>query len=224
MRFVVALAALLVVYNNATNLGHLPDRAYVPANLVAAALVLASARAVGYRWTTVGLARDTLAPGARWGAVGVVVVAAALLLASAVPWAQPLLADQRVAGITRADLAWRTLVRIPLGTVVFEELAFRGVLLGAWAHERSGAEALVGSSALFGLWHVGPTIRLLEENEVAVGSPAAAAGVAAAVVATGVAGAVFGWLRLRTGGVLAPALTHLAANSLGTVAAFLAQR
>lgn len=224
MRFVVALAAVLVVYNNATNLGHLPDSAYVPANLAAAALLLAWSRAAGYGWGTVGLGRDTLAPGARWGAAGAAVVAAALLLASAAPWAQPLLADQRVAGITRADLAWRTLVRIPLGTVLFEELAFRGVLLGTWAHERSAAEALVGSSVLFGLWHIGPTVRLLEENAVAVGSPAAVAGVAAAVVATAGAGVVFGWLRLRTGGVLAPALTHLAANSLGTVAAFLAQR
>lgn len=224
MRFVVALAAVLVVYNNATNLGRLPDSAYVPANLAAAALLLAWSRAAGYDWATVGLGRGTLAAGVRWGAAGVAVVAVALLLASVIPWAQPLLADQRVAGITRAELAWRTLVRIPLGTVLFEELAFRGVLLGTWAHERSVAEALVGSSVLFGLWHIGPTVRLLEENAVAVDSPAAVAGVAAAVVATAGAGVVFGWLRLRTGGVLAPALVHLAANSLGTVAAFLAQR
>lgn len=224
MRFVVALAAVLVVYNNATNLGGLPDSAYVPTNLAAAALLLAWSRAAGYGWGTVGLGRGTLAPGVRWGAVGVAVVAVALVLASVVPWAQPLLADQRVAGITRAELAWRTLVRIPLGTVLFEELAFRGALLGTWAHERSVAEALVGSSVLFGLWHIGPTVRLLEEHAVAVDSPAAVAGVAAAVVATAGAGVLFGWLRLRTGGVLAPALVHLAANSLGTVAAFLAQR
>lgn len=224
MGFVVALAAALAVYNNATNLLRLPDSAYVPANLAAAGAVLGAARAAGYGWETVGLARGALGPGIRWGASAVVVVGVGLLLAAAVPWAQPLLADQRVAGLGPAGLAWRTLVRIPLGTVLFEELAFRGVLLGAWAHERSAVEALVGSSAVFGVWHVGPTIRLLEENDVAVATPAAGGAVAAAVVATAGAGLVLGWLRLRTGGIVAPALAHLATNSLGTVAAFLAQR
>lgn len=224
MRFVLGLGAALVVYNNATNLLGIPDSAYVPANLAASALLLIGARAAGYGWSTVGLNREMLSPGLRWGAVGVAVVVGALVLALLIPWAQPLLADERVTGLTGTDLALRTLVRIPLGTVLFEELAFRGVLLGAWATERSVAEALVGSSVLFGAWHVGPTIRLLEENGVSADSPAAVAGVAGAVVATAGAGAVFGWLRLRTGGVLAPALAHLAANSLGTVAAFLSQR
>lgn len=223
MGFVVALAAALALYNNATNLLGLPDAAYVPANLAAAGLVLAAARSRGYGWATLGVARHTVRGGLRWGAAAAVVVAVALLIAAALPWTRPLLADQRVAGIGISALMWRVLVRIPFGTVLLEELAFRGVLLGAWAEERSTGEAVAGSSLLFGVWHVGPLIRLLQANDVALHAPGAGWAVAGGVLVTAGAGVVFALLRLRTGGVLAPALAHVAANSLATVAAFLAQ-
>src|SRR6478672_4283768 len=52
----------------------------------------------------------------------------------------------------------QALVVIPLGTVIPEEFAFRGVLWGL-LHRRSGRwTATLVSSALFGLWHVAPAL------------------------------------------------------------------
>lgn len=224
MTFLVWTGALLAAYNNATNLLGLPEGVYVPLNLTTGALLVAAARRQGYDWDTVGLSRAAVRPGLRWGAAGAAVVAVGLAAALAWPPAAPLLADERVAGLSRAGLAYQVGVRIPLGTVAFEEVAFRGVLLGAWARDHTVPAAVVGSSALFGVWHIGPTLVLLAENEVALGLWATVATVAGSVALTTGAGAAFAALRLRTGGILAPALVHLATNALGTLAAHWAQR
>lgn len=223
-RFVAGAGAFLAVYNNATNLLGLPEPAYVPANLSAAALLVGAARRRGYGWQTLGLSPSAVAPGLRWGGIGAGVVALALGAATALPAAAPLLADQRVAGLSPRELLLRVGVRIPLGTVLLEEVAFRGVLLGAWAHERSVPAAVVGSSAVFGLWHIGPALLLLAENDVALTPGGRALAVGGAVALTAAAGAVLAALRLRTGGIAAPGLVHLATNALGTLAAYTAQR
>lgn len=223
MRFVWKVAAFLAVYNNATNLAGLPEGVYVPMNLAAAGGLTGLALRRGYRPATLGLGREGLRPGLRWGGGAALLVAAGLLAAGAVPGLRPLLGDARVAGLGPAGLTWTVLVRIPLGTALWEEVAFRGVLYGAWARHRSPAAAAVGSSAVFGIWHIGPTVATLRENDV----PLDAAGVAAvggSVVGTAVAGLVFCWLRQRGRGVLAPFLAHVATNSFGTLAAWVAQR
>jgi membrane protease YdiL (CAAX protease family) len=55
--------------------------------------------------------------------------------------------------IGRAAL-WAVLVVIPLGTVLPEELAFRGLLLALLERRHGVVTATVASSGLFGLWHV----------------------------------------------------------------------
>lgn len=223
MRFLVFVGAFLAVYNNATNLLGLPGPLYVPVNLAVAVGLVAAARAQGYGWPTLGLARAGMAPGLRWGLGGAAVVAIGLLAALAWPPAAPLLADQRVAGLSLGGLAFRALVRIPLGTVVLEEVAFRGVLFGVWADRASVRTALLGSSAVFGVWHVGPTLVLLADNDVTLGWGGLAVAVAGSAALTAVAGVVFCVLRLRSGSLVAPALVHGATNSLGTLTAFWAQ-
>lgn len=224
MRFVLAVAALLAIYNNAANLLGFPEPLYVPMNLAVTAGLVAAARRRGYRWSTLGLGRSGLGPGLRWGLGGAAVVAVVLSAALAWPPAAPLLADERVAGLSLGALAFRVLVRIPLGTVVLEEVAFRGVLFGTWAERQSLRAALVGSSVLFGLWHIGPTLALLAENAVTLTPSGLVVAVGGSVAVTAVAGAVFCALRLRSGGIVAPALVHGATNSLGTLAAFWAQQ
>jgi len=48
--------------------------------------------------------------------------------------------------------------------------------------------------------------------------------VAAAVVTTGAAGLLFCWLRERSGSLVAPAMLHVATNSLGTLASAIVHR
>jgi membrane protease YdiL (CAAX protease family) len=84
------------------------------------------------------------------------------------------------------------------------------------------------SSVLFGVSHILPTLSTMGHtalNQHLTDRPLRqAAFVAGNVVATSVAGAVFGWLRLRSGSVLAPLLAHVAVNDSALMAGRAAHR
>ena len=71
-------------------------------------------------------------------------------------------------------------------------------------------------STLFGLWHVYSVVRATGGSEVHVF--AAAVGT---FLATAAAGIAFCWLRMRSGSLLAPAIAHLATNTVALVAAWI---
>jgi uncharacterized protein len=215
------LAVALLVWSVVANLG-LGERFYVGRNLLLTAALLAAARALRMSVRELGLARPHLRPGWRWGSATAVVVAAVLgvgvALSDHVGVVGILLGDQRAA-LPAGELLYHATVRIPLGTAIFEEVAFRGVLLAVLARSMRWGAAVVVSSAVFGLWHVAPTMVALRINEVAVGSAAGIGTIVGAVAVTFVAGLVFCWLRTRSGSLLAPILAHWATNSLGLLAA-----
>ncbi len=137
-------------------------------------------------------ARDGLVLGAKaFAAISAVVAVAAVAGA---------LEDDRT-DVSATDAALRVLVVIPLGTVVVEELAFRGSLQGLLERVTSPGRALGWGAVLFGLWHLPP---------IWSDGPAVVVGTLAATTAAGVG---FGWLRRRSGSVLAPMLAHLGTNS-----------
>ena len=141
-----------------------------------------------------------------------------------VPVLRPLLADARVADLGPAEIAGDVLVRIPLGTVVWEEVAFRGVLLAALLRFPPIPSATGVAAVVFGLWHVRPTLSGLEANDLVDGPVGRVAAVAAVCPATAAGGVLLTLLRLRSGSPLAPVLLHLATNTLGTLAAVAAHR
>ena len=198
-----------------------PPALYVPVNLALAAVLTLVARAHGLSAAELGLSRSSAPAGLRIGAAGAVVVTVAIAAAVAVPLTRPLFEDQRVAGVDNGgELAYQALVRIPLGTVVLEELAFRGVVLAMLARRRSTWAAVVVSSLLFGLWHIRPTLSALDTNDLAADTAARVAAVTGAVAVTAVAGVLFCGLRLATGSLLAPVVVHTATNSVSMVAAY----
>lgn len=222
----VVLAATLAVVLGAWNngLGGLLPGPYAAVNAAATAALLLVARGAGLSWHELGLSPARLAGGARWGGAAAVGVAAGLAVALAVDGLRPLLVDARVAALGPAELAHRALVRIPLGTVVWEEVAFRGVLLAALARALPPVRAVAVSAAVFGVWHVRPTIGAVAANDLADGAVGLALLVLAGCLATAAAGVLFAWLRLRSGSLLAPVLLHLATNVLGLLAAAAAGR
>ena len=151
-------------------------------------------------------------------------VAAGYTTGLAVPAGRPLLQDARVAGADGGAIAYQVLIRIPLGTVLWEETAFRGVLLAALLRVLPVRRAIGASAAVFGLWHIRPTVSAVAANDLANGLPARAAAVLFGCVSTAAAGVLFTWLRVRSGGLLAPVLLHAATNCLGTLAAAAAHR
>jgi uncharacterized protein len=220
-RLAFALSTALLVWSGVANLG-LGERFYVGRNLLLTAALLVAARGLGLSAAELGLARPALRPGWRWGAGTAVVVAAVLVVAVAareyVGPVATLLGDQRAA-LPPDELRYHAAVRIPLGTAVFEEVAFRGVLFAVLARVLRPWTAVTVSSAVFGLWHVAPTIVGLRINEVVPASPEGVGAIVGAVVVTSVAGVGFCWLRLRSGSLLAPILAHWATNALGLLAA-----
>ena len=218
--FAAVLVLALAAWNNilVTRLpGH--PRSYVAGNVAATALLLMSARAAGLSWAELGLATRHVRAGARWGAACLVVVGAAYAVALAVPAGRPLLTDARMAGLEGGELAYRVLVRIPLGTVLWEEVAFRGVLLAVLIRLLTVRKAVAVSAVVFGVWHVRPTLSALAMNDLVQGAVPTGLAVLLGCLGTGFAGVVLTWLRLRSGSLLAPALLHLATNSLGALAA-----
>ncbi|MBB3083877.1 CPBP family intramembrane glutamic endopeptidase [Geodermatophilus sabuli] len=225
----MALGATLVVVLGAWNIVVVPrfparPGAYVAANGAATAVLLAAARAAGLAWADLGLDRRRLAAGAREGGVCAAVVASGYAVALAVPGARPLLADARVAGLDGRGIAGQVLVRVPLGTVLWEEVAFRGALPAVLARLVSPRRAAGASAALFGIWHVRPTLDALAVNGLATRPRERVAAVLLACLSTAAAGLLFAQLRRHSGSLLAPALLHLAANSLGILAAAAAHR
>jgi membrane protease YdiL (CAAX protease family) len=221
MALVVALAA---AGNVATNL-LAPAALYVPtALLVAAAAVLIAVRVGGCGARDLGLARADLVPGVRLGAVAVAVVAGLLAVGVALPATRGLFADRRVDQHSVLALLYATLVRIPFGTALLEETLFRGVLLGLGLRQWQPGVAVAWSSALFGLWHVLPAGGLAGYNPAVAGTLHGGGGrllvTAAAVAASALAGALFCWLRLRSGSLLAPVMLHAATNSLAYATAW----
>ena len=214
------LAAALVAYNNLINLWPKFQRVYVPINAVAA--VALTALAIGplrLEPATLGLAGNTLSEAAAAAAAGLILTCPLYLALRSRRWAK-LLADRRLEGVNARELLLRIIYRVPLGTALFEELAFRGVLFGLLL-DRGVGKAAVISSAAFGLWHVVPTFETVRVNRGLGGSSPYWA-VAAGMVVTFGAGLVFAWLRVLTGGLAAPVALHAAVNSSATLAGFLA--
>jgi uncharacterized protein len=186
-------------------------------NVAGALGLLAVARGAGVSWHELGIGRHTWRAGLRWGGGALAVIgcgyAAVLLVAPHV------LANPQVAGSSTSTVLIRALVLIPLGTVLAEEIAFRGVLHVPAVRVLPARVALAVTSVTFGLWHV---VTALGPSAVAVPATWRAAEVVGIVVFTALGGLLLGWLRHRTGSLLAPMGLHLGTNVVGLVAAVIA--
>ena len=213
--------AWVVVLLGARNVGEvvLPAVAYVPTNVAVGALLLVVARRSGSSWTDLGLGgrdiRRALTVGAIAGSAAVV----AMILAAALPMTRGFFDNARVpADAPGWERLYQTVIRIPVGTVAFEELAFRGVLLAVLCRRLQLTAAVAVSSALFGLWHIVPTLSMATANDIE--GLARAGLVAGSVLATAAGGLVFCALRVRGRHVLAPAMLHVAFNDVGYLIAW----
>lgn len=226
MLTVAALSLLLTGWSLFANLV-LGERLYTTRNAVLTVVLVGGAIAAGLSWDELGLAAATFTTGLRWGLLlagtTVVVVATAAVAGRRVRGLRRLFEDRR-ADLPTRELVRHSTVRIPLGTAVFEEVAFRGVLLGAASQVGGRWSAIAISSVVFGLWHIAPTVVALRLNHVPVRAATGVRLVVAGVLITGVAGVGFAWLRLATGSLLAPILLHTATNVSSLLAAAVQRR
>ena len=213
----LVIIGLLLVWNVLANVA-VPDGLEVPVNSVAVGvLVLMAVRLAGTSWRDMGLASEGLLRSLRLGALIVAAVATLVVLASLASPVRDVLGDGRFSDVDDAEMAYQTLVRIPLATAFAEELAFRGALLAVLLMWMSPLRALLVSSALFGLWHILPGSAALDTTstlEAGESGAAMVSAVAGQVLITAIAGAAFCWLRLRSGHLAAPVLVHWGLNGV----------
>jgi uncharacterized protein len=216
----VASVAVMVGVNVWVHVG--PERLQPLTGPLAAGLLLFIGRAAGLSWEQLGLGPGAVARGLVWGAVAIAVVAAGYAVGLLLPVTRRLFRDPRYRVRSRAVL-YLALLAVPLGTVVFEEVAFRGVLWGLLEVSYGSGWATGISSLLFGIWHVLPAVAGARANAAASGRPAVTLRVVVGTVLfTAVAGVVFAWLRQESGSLVTPVLLHWATNGLGVVAAAVA--
>jgi membrane protease YdiL (CAAX protease family) len=196
---------------------------YVMANDSAAALSVVAARTCGVSRASLGVCPDRLGRGMRVGLTTALPAAAVVGLGAMIPATRGFFHDERARGGGTRHVLFETLVRIPLGTALPEEVIFRGSLLGLFAQRHSPAVAASMSSILFGVWHVLPTLRTLPLNPAGArvhGNPMRTAGVVlATVTATTLAGYGLAWLRFRSGSIAAPVVAHASLNGAAYLAA-----
>lgn len=214
--------AVLAIYNVVRATGVFGDYDAV-ANVGLLVVMVAAAWVVRAPATALGTTRNALGSGMRWGLGTMAVIAAVLAIAAVVPTSVGLLDDNR-ADLTPVQLGTTVVVGILLATVLPEEFAFRGLLLGAALGTWSRTVAVAVTSVAFGLWHIAPTLATAADNAAAASLTESTWGtigvVAANVVATGAAGVVFAWLRLRSASLMAPVLAHLGTNATALITAW----
>jgi uncharacterized protein len=221
--FAAAACIVLAGYNNLAGARPWHRRWYPAVNALAATGVVAAAAASGLTATDLGLHQDRLRAGLRLGSAAAAPVVAAFGLAALTPATRPLLDDQRIAGLDRRQLAYQVLLRIPVGTVGWEEIAFRGVLQAALRRVLAEPAATAVGSAVFGLWHIRPAAEALAVNRLAADRGARITAVAAVAAGTAGAGALLSLLRERSGSLAAPVVMHLATNCVAPLASTLAR-
>ena len=216
----IAVLAAANVLNN-----RLLPRAYVPTSVATSLVLLALARRHGLTSEDLGLGRRTWARGLTWASGSVTAVGSVYAAAAALPATRSAFADRR-ARESPGGVAFQALGPVLFGTVLLEEVGFRGVLWGLLNRRHGPGVATVASSVLFGLWHILPSRDMGRHNDAigrvfGTGPGSRPAIVASAVAATATAGVVLGELRRRSGSLIAPAGLHWATNGLGYVVSYL---
>ncbi len=222
--FAIASCAVLAAYNNVVGMQPWHRRWYTLLNVCATGAALSAAAASGLTATDTGLGREALLPGLRLGSRVAAAAAGGWLVIAVVPATRPVLRDKRITGLTGREVAFQVMVRIPVGTVLWEETAFRGVLQAALRRVMSDGAAVAVTSGVFGIWHIRPTIGALRANKLAAGRGETLAAVTLAVAATTAGGAFLSLLRIRSGSLAAPVLLHLATNCAGPLAGWVIAR
>jgi membrane protease YdiL (CAAX protease family) len=169
-------------------------------------------------WAELGLARKDAREGLRVGFGAMLLIGFVIAALVAIPATRGYFTSSRVAHDSTTERILEPLVIIPLGTAVFEETIFRGVLLGVLLRDWTTRRAVIFSSVLFGLWHIPPALDQAS-HKGALGTLGVVAGT---VAVTAAAGVLFAYVRIRSRSLIAPVLAHTATNSLAYVGAIVA--
>lgn len=209
-----AAVGFLAIYNIAQN-RLLKRRGYVAGNLAATGVGLTWALGSGITREELGLKREDISRGLLLG-IGAATAGAMVVVATrADEWLGGSLDDERLHEVTTKETWFRLVIRFPLGTALFEEVWFRGILPAALRRSGVATPDLV-SSTVFAAWHLIPTTAAINANPVGRQMSGAKKTllVLGGSTAAGLGGLGFVWLRNVSRSLSAPWVTHAAFNGL----------
>ncbi|MCU0667441.1 MAG: CPBP family intramembrane metalloprotease [Patescibacteria group bacterium] len=225
---VIAISALILLYG--TTLARLvPKKWHFILNIFITLLAIIVGFSFGLNTEQMGLSPSSIKDGFVVAVVASLIIIIATIVVAIIPIFRKFFLGENLANANGKLLTFEAAIRIPFSTALVEEILFRGVLLGLLLSLMPTLQALILSSILFGLWHIFPTIKSLEQNDVTTKivkdkKGRQGAGVVGAVIVTGFAGFIFGWLRILAGSVLAPWLVHWSINASGVLGIAVARK
>ena len=225
VRSALLVSVLLLLYSNLTSLFEAERREefLLYSNLGLLSLLLLWARWAGFTLPELGLAGARARASAFWGiALGLVLALPPVAFIALAPFVtgEPVQAGD-INDLSGSEMALRLAFRIPVGTALFEELAFRGVLYASWLRATDLRRTVLGTGTVFALWHVVITFKTVAESEVVEAAPLIALGYLGSLLGLFVGGAAFALLRWRTGGVAGPFFFHWTVVALMTLTVWL---
>ena len=220
------LAIVVLLISNIMSNRILPAWAYLPWNVLIAVVLVVIAHRVGFDFSGVGLAFRSWHRPVGVGLILVACTGFVLAIGLILPATREAFLDARVRETGLGGMLYQVLIRIPLGTVLLEEIAFRGVLptlFGANPALVWRWKPVLGASALFGAWHILPSSALTTGNSAVYDMFGGSAVLVAllAMVSTMLVGILLSLACYVGRGLKAGMLVHWATNSLGFVTAWL---
>jgi membrane protease YdiL (CAAX protease family) len=219
------LSVLLLLYSNLTSLFEAERREQflLYSNLGLLSLLLLWARWAGFTLAELGLAGARARASALWGIVlGLVLALPPVAFIALAPFVtgEPVQAGE-INDLSGSEMTLRLAFRIPVGTALFEEVVFRGVLYASWLRATDLRRTVLGTGVVFALWHGVITFKSVAESQVVEAAPLIALGYLGSLLGLFVGGAAFALLRWRTGGVAGPFFFHWMVVALMTLTVWL---
>jgi membrane protease YdiL (CAAX protease family) len=211
----------LLLFNNVINFlpGGFHDKIYLWFNLSLLLLLwLWSRKYLHITNEDIGITKQGLIKSILWGVGLAALIVLPFLI---ILWLRPFLGlnikPPKLPIDSISHLLWRTVIRIPLGTALFEEFLFRGILFGYFVKKITAMKTIFISSAFFMVWHFTPTFLTVRSNF----------GIEGILLGTGffiilllggfVAGLLFGWIRYKSNNLIGCILSHAIINSMALV-------
>lgn len=206
----------------------IPRKFHAISNLSASIVGLLIALNFGLSAVEIGISFDYILRGVVVAIIFSALVLMSILVLATIPALHKYFLSQT--SILKSDLSeviYETIFRIPMVTALFEEFIFRGLLLALFLQYYSRLHAVLFSSIVFGLWHVFPAINNMNQNHYKKNNSNTLQSnsfIAGNVLITGTVGALFSWLRLISGSILAPWLLHWTINAGGIFGVLFARK
>lgn len=224
----IVLVILILLYSTVLAKS-VPAKYHLYLNISITAVAILLGLSFGLNLEQMGLAFNKILPGIFIALVAVIIIIISTSIVATIPLLRRFFLGDNLAQASGKLITYEATIRVPFGTALIEEVLFRGVLLGLLLQQNSLIVAIIISAVIFGLWHIFPTIAMLEDNKILARAnkdlkKRKYGSIVGIVLITASAGLVFAWLRIIANSIVAPWLVHWSINSSGMLGVAIARK